>query len=223
MTIIKKLRIVLVDVIKLSLQFIFSKNLLLSRKKKSNGIAITFDDGPHPEFTPNILEILKARNIKATFFVLGLHLNKYLDFGKMIIQDGHEIGNHTFDHIDIKNHKIKDLQKSFQKTDMLISKLQNYNKKKIIRLPYGRFDLRLLLYALRHDIFIVGWTTDPMDSFIRNPSQLIDYVESLHIKNGDILLFHEDYKHTVQALPELLDRLIARGFKFLTINEMVNQ
>ena len=184
-------------------------------------VALTFDDGPHPENTPAILKLLKLYDFKATFFLQGNLLRKYHQLGRMIVEQGHEIGNHTYEHIDIKKCSYNKFHDSVLKTEKLISSIyKKHNKKyrKLIRTPYGSINFKLLYYILRHKYLLVSWNKDSRDSFIRNDKDLIKYFQSYEIYDGDIILFHEDYNHTVKALPEILYSLNEQGVRSVPVS-----
>lgn len=208
--------------LKYILQILFRDNFLFRINTKKKCVALTFDDGPHETNTKAILNVLDERNIKATFFVLGSQLESNWDLVKKLLNNGHNLGNHTYDHIDLKKSTLNDLHESLLKTKLLLKELNPECNNKFFRSPYGRLDFRLIHYIIKHNLLFVSWNIDSLDSFIHDAKELAQYVSGLHINNGDILLFHEDYKQTVSALPDILDNLIARGFKFVTISEIIN-
>lgn len=205
--------------LKYFLQAVFKKYLLLVSKPQVKGIALTFDDGPDPTNTPLICDILAQRKIKATFFVEGAKLSKYPELGRLLLDGGHELGNHTFDHLDLNRSSFKKYTESIWKTEQLISKLQTGPRFKTLRTPFGRTSLRLLQFVVRHNFLLVGWTKDSEDSFIRDSAELTKHISRQKFHNGDILLFHEDYQHTVEALPAILDNFSQRGIIPLALSK----
>lgn len=190
-------------------------SFVLGRVEKLHGLVLTFDDGPHPTNTSDILQTLAERNIKAIFFVTGCQLKKYPELGRKIVEYGHLIGNHTYDHLNIKKCTYSEYKKSIEKTEENISLLYSDRKyQKLFRPPFSSFSIRLLVYIFFSRYLLVNWTIDSRDSFILQADSLVKYVNNLKLCNGDILLFHEDYSQTVEALPEILDHIQDQGFEF---------
>ncbi len=191
-------------------------------ESERNGIALTFDDGPHAEFSPLILDILKKKHAVATFFVNGNRVAEHPDIVRRMADEGHEIGNHTYSHKRLKKLSLSEIAGEIGKTrDML---QQICGKATLMRPPWGALSLSLLLYTLATRERVVLWTHDSGDSSSRTLSAalLADRVRSLPLRNGDILLFHDDYTHTVDALPAILDDLQARGFRLSGVSELIH-
>ena len=123
-------------------------------------VALTFDDGPTPEFTDEILRILKEQDVKATFFLIGGELEKHLDEGKKIVAAGHEIGNHSFSHVRMIFVTPSFVKEEIEKTDDLI-RAAGYNKPTFFRPPYGKKLFALPFYLARHDRKSVLGTSNP--------------------------------------------------------------
>lgn len=224
----KKIGTTITIIVKLLLQIFYPGNFIFNpvifrSPKNTKKIALTFDDGPHAVNTPEILKILKERNIKATFFVLGKQLERNPHLGTMIVNDGHDLGNHSYDHVDIRKVSLKKFHSSVKKSEAVISNHTKNSRVKLIRTPFGRFDFRIFYYILKRNLVFVSWTVDTFDSFIRESEKLVSYNNGLTVKNRDILLLHEDYSHTVKALPDILDNLILNGIEFITISELMKQ
>ncbi len=203
------------NVIKYFLQTIFPENFILGKFEGLQGIVLTFDDGPHPSYTPLILKELKKHDIKAVFFVTGNEVHDNQDLVKRILEDGHLIGNHTYDHLSVKECAFSEYKKSIEETGILLDSLISGYKFKFFRPPYSDFSLRLLLYILFSDYMLVNWTKDSRDSFIHSAEALLKNIENINVRNGDILLFHDDSFHTVQALPRVIDFFQGKGFEFV--------
>jgi peptidoglycan-N-acetylglucosamine deacetylase len=179
-------------------------------------IALTFDDGPHPENTEKILKTLKDNGVKATFFLIGEQISKYPNLARKIFEEGHEIGNHSFTHKYLNDIAFTEYVKEIEKTDKLIFNLSN-KKCKIFRPPYGACNLRLILYAIKNKITIVSWSFDSNDSFAASATDLMNYIDKASIKSGDIILFHDDNKYTAQTLDFIIKNLKLKGFDFCKI------
>lgn len=207
------MKIIIYGLIKKVLEFVFRRNFILSRFN-DGGISLTFDDGPHPINTPVILDELLKRNIKVAFFVTGCELEKYPDLGKRIVAEGHLLGNHTYDHINISEVPFAEYITSIEKAELVIGQFRAGKDRKLFRPPYSSFSFSLLCYVVTKSFLLFNWSLDSRDSFIKNSSDLIDYVNSMSIINGDILLFHDDYSQTAAALPTIIDDLLKKGHQF---------
>lgn len=194
--------------------------------KEEKAIALTFDDGPHPTYTNQILDILKEYDVKATFFVLGKFAEAYPDIIIRQWQEGHEIGNHTYSHVDAKRVSKKVLYDEYKKTQEIIENLINHQPR-LFRPPYGSFDSQALDIMEMHDSIIVLWSAHQDSKDWSNPDveEIVNTTLS-NIRNGDIILFHDyvyyDESSTVEALKEIIPELKSRGYRFVTISELLN-
>ena len=195
-----------------------------SRREKV--IALTFDDGPHPRYTNEILDLLKEYDVKATFFVLGKLAEAYPDIIKRQSEEGHEIGNHTYSHINTEKVTKEELIWEYEKTQNIIAKLTN-NRPKLFRPPYGSFNNNTIDIIESNDSVIVLWSAQQDSKDWSNPE--IDKIVSTtlsNIKNGDIILFHDyvyfNKSNTVEALKKILPELKNRGYRFVTVSELIN-
>lgn len=189
-------------------------------------IALTFDDGPHPIFTPKILDILKEYNVKATFFVLGKYVEMYPEIIKRQVEEGHEIGNHTFSHINANKESEETVFKEFQKTEDSINNI-SIPATRILRPPYGILNKKIINYANKNDYAIVLWSQrqDPKDW--SNPgAEKISSIILSQTENGDVILLHDyvyfEESNTVEALKDIIPELKKRGYQFVTISELIN-
>ena len=183
-------------------------------------IALTFDDGPSPETTPRLLEMLRQRNIKVTFFVLGNMVAKHPEVLKMIADEGHEIGSHSWSHPQLTRISAAALDKELGNTTEAI--FQVTGKRPIfLRPPYGTMKptLRTTIED-KYGLTIVNWSVDPNDWKNRNSQAVHDAIMA-QVKPGAIVLSHDIYATTVDAMPRILDELIAKGYKFATLSQMV--
>ncbi|WP_297134589.1 polysaccharide deacetylase family protein [Terrisporobacter sp.] len=199
---------------------IFIKNG--SRNEKF--IALTFDDGPHPKETNEVLDILDKYNIKGTFFVVGKHANWYSESLIRAAKEGHEIGNHTFNHPDITNLSNGDIKKEIKDCEDTLVKLTG-KKPTLFRPPYGSYTQdKLGQIAKECGYKIILWTTIDAKDW-RNPpvAQISDTITN-NVQNGDIILLH-DYgtKNTVKALDIIIPTMIKKGYKFVTVSELINK
>ena len=183
-------------------------------------IAMTFDDGPHVQNTPRLLDMLKERNIKATFFMVGENAAHYPQIVKRIIAEGHVIGNHSWTHPQLSKMTDAGVRDELQKTqDAIIAGCGIVPK--LMRPPYGAFTQRQQRWCNgEYGYKIILWDVDPEDWKYRNA----EHVESEILKQtvaGSIILSHDIHKTTVDAMPTTLDKLLAKGFKFVTVPELI--
>ncbi len=190
--------------------------------KDKKVIALTFDDGPHPKETMEVLDVLKKYDVKATFFVAGKHAKWYKEPLLRAMSENHEIANHTFNHQDISNLNSTQIENEILDCEKTLIDL-GIKKPVLFRPPYGKYNKNNLEeIAKKHNYKIVLWATfDVMDW--KNPSA--DEIAQTVIdsaQNGDIILLH-DYgtKNTVSALNILIPKMIEKGFEFKTVSEML--
>jgi peptidoglycan-N-acetylglucosamine deacetylase len=178
-------------------------------------VHLTFDDGPHPTATLTVLDILKRRNLNATFFLLGENVNRYPDLAREINDQGHSVGNHSSTHSSLllkptswQSRQIRDTNEIIQKT---IGKTPG-----LFRPPFGHFDLRTIKAASSHGLKTVMWDVDSKD-YSASDSQSIVRRVCRQVGPGSIVLFH-DNDSTVAKIPEylnsILDNLEKRNMDF---------
>lgn len=200
--------------------------IIKNGSKEKKVIALTFDDGPHPKYTSEILDILDEYDVKATFFVLGKFAEAYPDIIRRQWEEGHEIGNHTYSHINIKKASKDNLQKEYKKTQEIVYSVTN-SKPKLFRPPYGSFDEKTIDIVEKSNSVIVLWSYKQDSKDWSNPevNKIVNTTLS-NIENGDIILFHDyiyyNESHTVEALKKIIPELKNRGYEFVTISELIN-
>lgn len=183
-------------------------------------IAMTFDDGPHAANTPRLLDMLKERKIHATFFLVGENAAEYPGIIKRIIAEGHEVGNHSYTHPQLSKMTDEGVRGQLQKTqDAIIA--AGAPKPTLMRPPYGAFTARQQRWSFGEFGYkCILWDVDPLDWKVRNAA----HVEAEILRQtvaGSIILSHDIHKTTVDAMPTTLDALKAKGFKFVTVSELI--
>ena len=188
---------------------------------KDKLIALTYDDGPWPGYTAQILEILKKNNIKATFFVVGQVLQSYPDLGKRIVTEGHIIANHTWNHpYHFFNKEAAAVE--IDRTADLIYKTTG-TKTTLFRPPGGILHNGLADYAKSKDYAVIMWSADSIDYALPPPATLVARVVR-QATPGGIVLLHDGggpRKNTVAALPSMIRKLRDKGYRFVTIPELL--
>ncbi len=183
-------------------------------------VAMTFDDGPHGTNTPRLLDLLKQRKIKATFFIVGQCAAEYPDIMKRIVAEGHEIANHSWSHPQLTKMGEGGVTEQLGKTHDIIIQTTGVTPK-VMRPPYGAFTPNQQGWAFRKWGYkCIMWDVDPLDWKVRNAAHVKSHILS-HAVPGSIILAHDIHKSTIDAMPETLDGLTAKGLKFVTVSELI--
>ena len=179
-------------------------------------IALTFDDGPHPYYTEQLLVGLKERNVRATFFVTGEHAELYPDIIERMKEEDHLIGNHTYSHMQLKTGSLDAFKEELVKTNEIISGITG-EEVLFVRPPYGTWEKSL---EAELNMFPVLWTIDPLDWCSSNADGITRKVLSKARENG-IILMHDSYPSTVTAALRVIDELEKQGYEFVTVDEIL--
>ncbi len=182
-------------------------------KTSGKKIFLTFDDGPNPEITPRVLEILDNWNVKATFFCVGENVMKYPAIFEEVINHGHSVGNHTYNHLKGNEKPVKEYTENVWKADELIHS-------RLFRPPHGRITFSQV-NKLKKDFKIVMWDfiTYDYDNNIE-PSQILEEVKK-RTRNGSIVVFHDSLKaekNVLQVLPRVLKYWQEEGYQVCSIS-----
>lgn len=187
----------------------------------SKRVCLTFDDGPHPELTPQILDTLKQFNAKATFFVIGERAEEYPDILKRILAEGHTLASHTQHHVDLSKAGFGITRGECMESKEVL--VRAGAKVRYLRPPWGKMSPLTLPAAAASKMAVALWSMDSMDYQQIPASQVIERIRSLQPAPGDILLFHDDRAHTAQALPEVLAYLKTRGLQCVTLETLMDR
>jgi peptidoglycan/xylan/chitin deacetylase (PgdA/CDA1 family) len=183
-------------------------------------IALTFDDGPSATLTPKLLDLLAARHLKATFFVVGQNAADHPDILKRAVREGHEIANHSWSHPNLAKMSDEAVRRELQKTDDAISAAIG-KRPTLLRPPYGSITARQKKWI--HEEFgyrIIIWDVDPLDWKRPGPSVVTARIlKETHA--GSIVLSHDIHAPTIEAMPATFDQLIKKGFKSVTVTELL--
>jgi len=200
----------------------------------TKNLALTFDDGPDPEWTPQILDILKAKHVPATFFVIGENAEAYPDLVQRMVAEGHDVGNHTFTHPNLADTPGPAVILELNATQRLFQALTGRSMR-LFRPPYlgdaepsDEGDLRPVQLAQNLGYITVGMHVDPVDWELPGVDAILKRtLAAVHAKNpdlrGNVILFHDaggDRSQTVAALPKVIDALRAQGYKFVPVAEL---
>ncbi len=180
-------------------------------------VALTFDDGPSSMYTPIILDILKEYNSSATFFVLGTEAEQHPQILQRIIDEGNEIGNHSYSHLNLT--LLSDAELAYQiETPQVIIKRETGYTPAILRPTYGFINDELIK---KIPLPIILWSIDTRDWDVRNADKVYNSVIE-NVKDGDIILMHDIYPSTAEAVRRIVPELIRQGFQLVTVSEMGN-
>lgn len=187
-----------------------------SVKEESPKIAITFDDGPSESWTPVLLDGLKERGVKGTFFLIGQNVEKCPDVVKRLYEEGHLIGNHTYHHVEITKISEEEAYREILDTNEAIRKITG-EEVEYMRPPFGAWQRDL---ELEMPVLPVMWTIDPLDWTTENTDEVVNKVVT-EAEENDIILLHDCYKSSVEAALRIIDILQKEGFEFVTVDELM--
>jgi peptidoglycan/xylan/chitin deacetylase (PgdA/CDA1 family) len=221
--ILKKVVLLILIIVFLIIVFLCDKYLCSAKQETvcvndcyENIIAITFDDGPNKSTTTVLLDGLKERGVKATFFLVGNKAEQNTELVKRMYEEGHLIGNHTYTHVQLCNVSDSESYEEIVKTNEIIEQITG-EAVQYIRPPYGSYSNKLLM---RINMTPVMWSIDPEDWNTKDVNKVVKSVVE-NVKGGDIILLHDIYDTSVAAALEIIDELKARGFVFVTVDQLL--
>ncbi|MBR5308137.1 MAG: polysaccharide deacetylase family protein [Clostridia bacterium] len=200
-------------------------NVIVANRNAGKQVALTFDDGPSGNYTPMILDILAENGVKGTFFVVGRNAERYPMILKRIHSEGHEIGNHTYSHPDMKKLTPEQLDEEISRTGKAVSDIVGVSPV-LFRPPGGYLSNDIVDKITSNSCKTVlwSWRQDTMDWKCPDVEKVVETVLS-NIRDGDIILFHDfnpGKSPTPEALKIIIPELLGRGYEFVTVSELVN-
>jgi len=197
--------------------------LVLTRAQTQQpDVALTFDDGPHPTLTPQLLDILAAYNARATFYVIGRNAARYPDILRRIVAEGHEIGNHTWSHPSLYGVGDQAMLRELQRTSDAVQDAVGFAPV-TLRPPYGNIyprQAQLVWDALQMNTVL--WSIDPLDWQRPGSSVVASRILSQH-HAGAVVLSHDIHGPTVRAMPAVIDGLLGRGYNLVQVSEIMGR
>lgn len=183
-------------------------------------VALTFDDGPNASSTPILLDGLKERKVRATFFLIGENVEKDENekIVKRMYEEGHLIGNHTYTHCNLSKLETGEAKKELEQTDTVIEKITG-KQPVFVRAPYGG-ELPVDSEQDLNRIYI-GWTVDPLDWMTEDTGGAVVKTVVEEINPGDVILLHDCYPSSVQAAIRIVDLLQGKGYEFVTVDHLI--
>lgn len=182
--------------------------------KNKKIIALTFDDGPGT-YTSNLVDILKSNKASATFFMLGKNINIYKDTVLKVHESGMEIGYHSYNHKNFKRQKLEIIKEEFDKSNEALKSITG-DTFHLVRPPYGEINDKI---KNELEAAFILWDIDTMDWKYRNSDYLVNYVLD-NAEAGDIILFHDIHKTSVDAIEKLLPELYVNGYQVVTVSKL---
>ena len=179
-------------------------------------IALTFDDGPSAAWTPALLDGLKERGVKATFFLIGENADKNPEIVKRMAEEGHLIGNHTYHHVELTKVSENEARLELADTSAVIVRITG-KEPEYMRPPFGAWQRKL---EQEIQMLPVLWTIDPLDWTTENQDEIVNKVVT-EAEENDIILLHDCYKSSVEAGLRIIDILQEEGFVFVTVDELL--
>lgn len=179
-------------------------------------VALTFDDGPHPQYTEQLLDGLKERGVVATFFVTGKNASLHPDIILRMSEEGHLIGNHTYSHLQLQTGNLEDFIEELKKTNEIIEEITG-KEVEYVRPPYGTWDK-----SIEADLNMIPvlWTVDPLDWCSSNASNVARKILN-EVEENDIILMHDYYDSSVTAALKVVDELLEQGYVFVTVEDIL--
>jgi len=183
-------------------------------------VALTFDDGPHPEYTPQLLDILRNEGVRATFYVIGRSVQTYPEIARRIVAEGHEIANHSWSHPALTGISAARLEKEITSTTEVIQRVTGRTPTNM-RPPYGAVNERVRQSMFKdHGFDVIMWSVDPLD-WRRPGAEVVRQRLVEGAKPGGILLAHDIHPGTIEAMPGTIRDLKAKGFGFATVSQLL--
>ena len=183
-------------------------------------IALTFDDGPHPAFTQNLLDLLKQLNLHVTFFLVGEKVDQAPYLLSRMLQEGHDVANHTYHHVNLK--KIPgELAENEIRLDNDAIRRADGQQPLFFRPPGGQYNAEVVRAAEKLKMVTVLWTDDPGD-YASPGAEVIEDRLLKHVRPGAVILLHDGMEQTYSILPDFVARMRSEGYKFVTLTEMAH-
>lgn len=183
-------------------------------------LALTFDDGPHPELTPKLLDLLRAEGVRATFYVVGRNVEAYPDIARRIVAEGHEIANHSWSHPSLTSLGAGRLNQEIRGTSEIIERTTG-RRPTNLRPPYGAINERVRQTVFKdHGMDVVIWSVDPLD-WRRPGASVVSKRLVEGAAPGAILLAHDIHPGTIEAMPETISGIKAKGLGFVTVSQLL--
>lgn len=188
--------------------------------RRDAAVYLTFDDGPIPEVTPHILAILREKQVKATFFVVGDNVRKYPELLDQIVSEGHRVGNHTFHHLPGLKTSVAEYMRDVSACDEIIHRHSRRKEKPLFRPPYGRMRRSQMRELKNTGYEVILWDVLTHDYNRRYSADKLLQIVQRYTREGSIVVFHDSLKSAdrmLSALPQVIDYWLANGYELKTL------
>ena len=193
------------------------RRALLVRGPLDGQVCLTFDDGPHPEHTPRLLDVLGRLELRATFFVVGAQVARHPELVRRIVHEGHLLGGHSYTHGPPATTSALELGREVRRSAELLAEVVG-RRPTHFRPPHGKLTGAKLLALWSERQSIVLWNADPKDFACRDPGEVAEYFAARPLRGGDLVLLHDTAPHAAAALPDLVAAARRNGLGFATVD-----
>lgn len=201
------------------LERLLPSGLFVARaRKKPTAVSLTFDDGPHPDFTPRILDVLRDNGAAATFFVIGKNARRHPDLVRRIVEEGHVLGCHTDSHVDLSKLGMQEALRECRVARQALEEIAGC-RVRYLRPPWGRMRPTTFAVARMTRMTLALWSLDSLDHRRLGCDEILARVRP--VEAGDIVLFHDDEANTVSALPRIIDYMKQRGLSSVNLERLL--
>lgn len=185
-------------------------------------VCLTFDDGPHPEHTPRLLDALKEHRVKATFFVIGQQMERYPDLVRRMSGEGHAVGHHSFTHGQPGQTSAGQLLEEVRRTQELFETVLEMTSR-LFRPPHGKLTIRKLWRLWQAGLSVILWNVDPKDYQCQSADEVRNRLKAHPWRSGDVLLMHDTHPHAAMVVPDLVAAANQQGLTFTTISDWLTR
>jgi peptidoglycan/xylan/chitin deacetylase (PgdA/CDA1 family) len=190
--------------------------------KNHGKIALTFDDGPNPQYTESVSRLLYKADARCTFFLLGSRIREYPNLVQRLIEDGHEVASHSMTHPEIKDLPYRDMSQEIEAAYALtMADGRRTIQNRYLRPPKGAVTFSLLIFCVLNGIRLIFWNRDPEDYKAQSANEILMFFDRDPLQAGDIVLLHDKTAHIVEALPGLLQRIAQQNLKPVIVSELL--
>jgi peptidoglycan-N-acetylglucosamine deacetylase len=199
-----------------------SSRFLVRGPRSAKAVCLTFDDGPHPDHTPALLDVLGRAGVRATFFVIGQRAAAHPEFVRRMVAEGHAVGHHTYSHSDPRETPAARLAVEIEQTGDVLTRAVGTSST-LFRPPHGQLTPAKLWRLWRLGMTVALWNVDPRDFACGSADELADRLRRHEPQGGDVILFHDDRPFAYAALPEFIARVRTAGLTFATLPDWVGR
>jgi peptidoglycan/xylan/chitin deacetylase (PgdA/CDA1 family) len=204
------------QLVRSAMETILPRSLFLVKGPRSSGsVCLTFDDGPHPQHTPPLLDVLDSLGVPGTFFLIGKNVEQHPDLVRRMVASGHVVGHHTFHHSRPQELCATELMAEIRRTDLLFREILGQTAP-LFRPPWGKLTASKFCRLWGAGKSIVLWNADPKDCECQTVGEVRERLAADPLEAGDILLMHDDQPYATEVLPELVADARNRGLSFAT-------